>query len=72
MPQNHPEIPAKYPLLVELDDVQLYVDKPIVLDEARRSSLDALRTPMRAWAWFVHSTREVSKGDYRKLSRATK
>jgi hypothetical protein len=67
-PGHDPEIPEKYSFVVELGDVTLYTESPLPLDEARRMRLDGLRAPHRSWAWFVHSTREVSGRDFRVLT----
>jgi hypothetical protein len=65
---RHPEI---YPWVFSLENGQLYLDEPIVIDAAIRNQLDAFRDrdPNKSWAWFVQATRRISQHDFEILSR---
>jgi hypothetical protein len=65
---RHPDL---YPWLVRLDSVNLYLEKPVVIDASTRARLDAFygRDPKRSWAWFVQATKDVSAKDFRLLTR---
>ena len=65
---RHPET---YPWLFELQDSQVYLDNPVVIDPDLRSQLAAFRgrDPDKSWAWFVQSTRRLSEHDFRALTR---
>lgn len=65
---NHPEI---YPWVFGLENGQLYLDEPIVIDAAIRNQLDAFRDrdPNKSWAWFVQATRRISQHDFEILIR---
>jgi len=60
----------KYPWTFTLDEVQLYPDRPIPLDEELRARLDAFRQTAGSgsWGWFVQATREVSPRDFMLLT----
>lgn len=65
---RHPET---YPWVFRLDSVQLYLDKPVVLDAAVRSQLDAFRGRdlNKSWAWLVQATCRISAHDFNILTR---
>jgi len=65
---RHPE---EYPWVFSVKDVSLYMDKPIIIDAALRSQLDAFRDrdPNKGWAWFVQATRKVTEHDFLLLTR---
>ncbi len=73
-PENTPHRavrhPEKYLWTFRLDDVHLYTDSPVVIDEAMRGRLDAFctRNPTSPWAWFVQATRRVSHHDFDLLT----
>ena len=62
--------PERYPWLFRLDNVELYLNKPIVIDAAMRSGLDAFRgrDANKSWAWFVQATRKISPHDFKLLA----
>lgn len=62
--------PQKYPWTFHLDSVLLYLDKPVVIDAATRTRLDAFqgRDLDKSWAWFVQATRKITEHDFRILS----
>jgi len=69
----HPQVmePERYPWTFRLGEVELYLNIPIVINAAMRSSLDAfggkdLTTP---WAWFVQGTRRLTEHDFNVLTR---
>lgn len=68
----HPQVlrSDRYPWVFGLQDTKLYLDKPVVVDAALRSSLDAFdgRDPRDPWAWFVFSTHRISEHDFRILT----
>jgi len=61
-----------YPWVFRLDEAQLYLEEPVVIDAALRSSLDAFRDrdPNTSWAWFVQATRKVTEHDFGILTRS--
>jgi len=61
----------KYPYVFELKNAKLYLDKPVVIDQALRAKLKAFegRDPQKSWAWLVQGTRALSEGDFRLLTR---
>ncbi|HXF60387.1 MAG TPA: hypothetical protein VNK95_02145 [Caldilineaceae bacterium] len=70
---RHPKIrhPDKYNWIVQVRDAHLYLDRPVVIDAALRSQLEAFegRDPnTSSWAWFVQATRRISRHDYYKLT----
>lgn len=75
MPEHkpHPRIrhPERYPWTFRVDDIHLYPDKPVVINAALRSNLDAFqgRDPNKSWAWFVQATRRISEHDFQILTR---
>lgn len=70
---RHPKIrhAEMCPWVFRLDNVQLYLDKPVIIDAALRSNLDAFegRDRDKAWAWFVQATRRISAHDFDILTR---
>lgn len=65
------EVPEKYPWLVRLADVALYIDSPVALDVRLRARLDVFRDhdPERPWAWFVQPTHRITAHDFEVLTR---
>ncbi|MDI6886757.1 MAG: EVE domain-containing protein, partial [archaeon] len=63
--------PETYPWVFRLDNVQLYLNDPIVLDATVRSQLHAFqgRNLNRSWAWFVQATRRIDEYDFNILTR---
>ena len=53
-----------------LDSVKLYLDRPVVIDDALRDRLEAFqgRDPSPNWGWFVHGSRRVTRHDFHVLS----
>lgn len=49
-----------------LDSVQLYLEKPVVIDEALRERLEAFegRDPTDNWGWFVRGSKRVTGDDF--------
>lgn len=68
----HPGVTKEYPWLVQLADVKLYPDAPVVIDAALRAQLDAFkgRDPGGSWSWFVQTTRRLSEHDFKLLTRS--
>lgn len=62
---------TRYPWLVQLDNVQLYLDEPIAIDDALRRRLDAFRDrePNKPWSWLVQTTRKITEHDFAILTR---
>ncbi len=71
--RRHPGVrhPDEHPWVFTLSDVQLYLDSPVVLDEAARAQLDAFaaRDPGGPWAWFVQGMKSLNEDDFRLLTR---
>lgn len=69
----HPKVIErdKYSWTFHLDDVNLYLNAPTVINASVRSSLDAFRNrdPNIPWAWFVQATRKITEHDYYLLIR---
>jgi hypothetical protein len=61
--------PERFPWSFKVKDVRYFFGKPIVIDAALRSQLDAFRgrDPGKAWAWFVQATRIVTPADFDRL-----
>lgn len=61
----------RHPWLVELEDPELYIDNPVIIDEPIRKRLDAFRgrKPNTYWSWFVQMTRRISSHDFLVLTR---
>lgn len=64
--------PEKYPWVFSLDEVKLYLDKPLVINSDLRNQLDAFqdRDPSKSWSWFVQTTRRITEHDFKLLTRA--
>ncbi len=56
----------RYPWVFGIKDVELYLDKPIVIDALLRTRLDSFkgRDASRGWSWFVQTTRRISRRDF--------
>jgi len=71
--KRHPKVkdPERYPWVFRLADTSLYLEKPIIIDAALRSQLDAFgdKDLSKAWAWFVQATRKLTKHDFEILTR---
>ncbi|MGB5924997.1 MAG: EVE domain-containing protein [Dehalococcoidia bacterium] len=63
--------PDKYNWVFRLEETQLYLDAPVVIDTSLRDGLDAFhgRDPNKSWAWFVQATRSITQHDFRILTR---
>ncbi len=59
-----------YPWVCSLQDVQLYLDSPVVIDAKLRQQLNSFkgRDPEKPWAWFVQATRRVTEHDFGLLT----
>lgn len=72
--KRHPRVrhPEKHQWVFQLDNIVLYLDKPIVIDAALRSQLDYFedKDPNRPWGWFVQATRKTTKHDFDSLTRS--
>ena len=64
--------PDRYPWVFQVTDVELYLDRPVVLDAQLRSRLEAFlgRAPDQSWSWFVQANHIVSGHDFNLLTRA--
>jgi len=71
--KSHPRVGYlwDYPWVFALGEANLYLNDPVVIDGRVRAWLDSFknRDPNRAWAWFVHSTRRISRHDFEILTR---
>jgi len=71
--QPHPKVVQsdKYPWVFRLDNEKLFLTDPVVIDAALRPHLDAFadRDPDQSWAWFVQSTKEITRHDFDILTR---
>ncbi len=72
MPHRRVRHPEKYPWTFSVDNVRLYLEKPVVVDSSLRSRLDAFegRDPDAPWSWFVLGTRNISERDFNTLIRS--
>ena len=63
--------PDLYPYTFKVANVQLYLNQPVIIDESLRRELDAFKDkdPSKIWAWFVQSTRQITKSDFEKLTK---
>jgi len=74
-PENkpHPKVlqPEKYPWTFKIEEPELYLDNPKIIDSELRSKLEAFqdRDPNKPWGWFVVSTRKLSEKDFKLLTR---
>lgn len=62
--------PVAYPYTFEVENAELYFDDPVIIDSDLRARLDVFvgRDPQKGWAWFVQSTRKISKHDFEVLT----
>ena len=60
---------TRFPWIISLDEVHIYLDKPIRLDPTTRMKLDALRG-RRYWQWLVTTTRRVTRNDFQTLTKS--
>jgi hypothetical protein len=71
--KGHPKVhhPEKYKWVFKLSDVGLYLDKPVVIDAALRSQLDAFQAKDAngPWAWFVQATHKLGQHDFGLLTK---
>lgn len=71
--KDHPAVhdPLTHSWVFRLSDVQVYTERPVVLDAKLRSRLDAFkgRSAHARWAWFVRRVRLVTEHDFRILTR---
>ena len=60
----------RYPWVFDLDSVNLYLEKPVLIDSALRRTLDAYikKDPEKRWAWLVQTTRKISRSDFFRLT----
>lgn len=72
--KRHPKIrhPDKYPWVLHLKDVRLYLDNPVIINAELRGKLDAFqgKNPDQGWAWFVQATRRITRRDFELLTRS--
>jgi len=72
--RRHPKVkdPKKYCWVFDLDNVSLYLNRPLVLDASLRAKLEAFRQrdPDKSWSWFVQATRKVDERDFATLTRS--
>jgi hypothetical protein len=61
----------RYPWVVRLKHICLYLNNPVVIDDHLRKCSDAFhnREPDVPWSWFVQHTRRISTHDFRILTR---
>jgi hypothetical protein len=71
--QPHPRVrnSEKYPWVFAITNTNLYVETPVIIDAALRSQLEAFngRDLTKSWAWFVQTTRQITKQDFDLLTR---
>ncbi len=62
--------PELYPWTFHLDEVNLYLNDPIIIDAPLRNRLDSFkgRDPNKSWAWFVQATRKITRHDFELLT----
>ena len=62
--------PDKYSYIIDLSDVNLYLDRPIPLDLNTRQKMSSFdgKDPNN-WSWFVQTTRKVSGNEFNILTR---
>jgi hypothetical protein len=63
--------PERFPWVIRLEDVKVYLDYPLLLEEAVRVNLDAFRgrASQTNYGWFLQSSRRISKHDFESLTR---
>lgn len=66
----HVKNPERFPWAFKVKDVRYYFDKPVVIDAALRSQLDAFKkgNAEAPWGWFVVSTKILSEHDFTLLT----
>jgi hypothetical protein len=66
-------ISSLYPYVFQIDNVSLYIEKPVRIDSSTRRVLDAFsdKDPNRQWAWFVQTAHRMSEHDFRILTNKT-
>jgi hypothetical protein len=69
---SHPPLldPEGHEWRFRLDSIELFLEKPVVIDEALRKRLDAFkgRDPRRNWSWLVQWSNRVTEHDFRILT----
>jgi hypothetical protein len=65
---------SRYPWIIQLDHIELYLNKPTRFDLETRKQLDAFngREEASNFGWFVQSTHRISANDFAILTRAPK
>ena len=60
----------RYPWVFRVEEVQLHLDRPVIIDAELRARLDAFagRDLDKGWAWFVQATRKISQRDFELLT----
>lgn len=70
--EQHPDLkhPQTYPWVVDLDQVNLRLDSPIVIDSEIRAQLDKFKgkNPNAAWGWFVQAVGKLTQHDFLLLT----
>jgi len=63
--------PERYPWLFHLKNPVLYLNHPVVIDDALRARLDAFRGRdlSKGGAWLIQTTRQISKHDFDILTQ---
>lgn len=53
-----------------VDAVRYFFDKPVLINAALRSHLEAFRgrDPNKAWSWFVQGARPITQNDFERLT----
>ncbi len=62
---------GKYPWVVKLDNILMYPDSPVSVDEPTRKLLEAfhMKDTDAYWGWFVKNIHLVSMHDFMLLTR---
>jgi hypothetical protein len=70
-PFRRTDLAERYPWIVRLSDIKLYLDHPVVIDQDLRRKLDAFkeRASGKRWQWFVVTSRKISRHDFVLLTR---
>jgi hypothetical protein len=60
----------RFPWAFQAKNPRYFFDKPIVIDAALRTQLDALkdREPSGSWGWFVQASRLITEHDFHLLT----
>lgn len=68
-PKVHP--PERYPYTFDVENVKLFLEKPVVINSDLRSKLDAFKglDPQRPWGFFVVSSHRITKHDFMIITR---